>query len=134
MFTASLSAIHLLGFTLVMGSSLLVNLRLLGALLPQRALNEVTRPASRAIALGLAISITTGALLFSARATSAIENRTFQMKILLLLAAVVFHFVIQSRVTQRPQPGVLALRTTAVFGLALWMGLAVVACWFILFE
>ena len=133
-FTASLSAVHLLGFTLVMGSALLVNLRLLGALLPQRALSEVIRPASRAIVLGLAISITTGVLLFSARAMSAIQNSTFQMKMLLLLAAVVFHFVIQSRVARRHQSGVFALRMTAVSGLTLWIGLAVTACWYILFE
>jgi len=134
MFTASLSAVHLLGFTLVMGSALLVNLRLLDVLLPQRTLTEVTRPASRAIALGLAISLATGVLLFSARAISAAENSTFQLKMLLLLAAVVFHFIIQSRVTRRPQSGVLALRMTAVSGLTLWMGLAVTACWYILFE
>jgi len=134
MLTASLSAVHLLGFTLVMGSALLVNLRLLGVLLPQRALVEVTRPASRVIALGLVISLATGFLLFSTRAMSAIQNSTFQMKMLLLLAAIVFHFAIQSRVTRRPQSGVFTLRTTAVSGLALWMGLAVTACWYILFE
>lgn len=134
MLTAWLSAVHILGFTLVMGAALLVNLRLLDTLLPQCSLSDVTRPTSRAIVLGLATSITTGVLLFSPRAVSVIENSTFQLKMLLLLAAVVFHFVIQGRVTRRPQPGVLGLRTTAVFGLILWMGLAVVACWFILFE
>ena len=117
-----------------MGSALLVNLRLLEALLPQHSFSEVTRPAGRAIALGLAISLTTGLLLFSARAASVAENSSFQIKMLLLLAAVFFHFVIQDRVTRRPQSGVLALRMTAVFGLAVWMGLAVAACWFILFE
>lgn len=134
MFTASLSAVHILGFTLVMGSALLVNLRLLDLVLPQRALIEVTRPASRAIVLGLTISLATGFLLFSTRAMSAIQNSTFQVKMLLLLAAVVFHFAIQSRVTRRPQSSVFTLRTTAVSGLALWVGLAVTACWYILFE
>ena len=107
---------------------------LLNVVLPQRALIEVTRPASRAVAFGLAISISTGVLLFSTRAMSAIQNNTFQMKMLLLLAAVVFHFVVQGHVTRRPQSGVFALRMTAVFGLALWIGLAVAACWYILFE
>lgn len=117
-----------------MGSALLVNLRLLEALLPQRSLSEVTRPASRAIAFGLAISLTTGLLLFSSRAVSVIENSAFPLKMSLLLVAVFFHFVIQDRVMRRPQPGALALRTTAVIGLALWTGLAVAACWFLLFE
>ncbi len=42
--TAWLSASHILGFTLVMGSALLSNLRLLNVVLPERALGEVTRP------------------------------------------------------------------------------------------
>lgn len=36
MLTAALSAAHMLGFTLVTGSALVVNLRLLGALLTER--------------------------------------------------------------------------------------------------
>ena len=132
--TASLSAVHILAFTLVMGSALLVNLRLLDTLLVRRPLREVTRPASRAIALGLAISLVTGFLLFSPRAVSVAESSTFQTKMLLLIAAVVFHFVFHGRVTRRPKSGALALRTIGGCGLILWMGLAVAACWFILFE
>lgn len=132
--TAWLSAIHLIGFTLVMGGALLANLRLLGVLLRRRAVVEVTEPASRAIALGLAISITTGLLLFSGRAATVIENSMFQLKIMLLLAAALFHFTLHARLTRRPEAGTNAMRTTAVLGLSLWMGLALAACAFILLE
>src|SRR6185436_7101659 len=47
--TATLSAIHLLGFTLVMGSALVGNLKRLGLLLPQSSIVAVLRPANRAI-------------------------------------------------------------------------------------
>ena len=44
--TAALSALHLIGFTLVMGSALVSNLRLLGRLFPERPATAVTRPRS----------------------------------------------------------------------------------------
>lgn len=134
MLTASLSAIHILGFTLVLGSALVLNLRLLNVVLPQLSLIEVTRPVRRAIAWGLVVSITTGLLLFSTRATSAVQNSTFQLKMSLLLALVVFHFSIQKKITMQQQPSLFTLRMSAAFGLILWIGLALTACWYILFE
>ncbi len=132
--TASLSAMHLIGFTLVTGSALLANLKRLGALLPQCSVAEVLRPANRAIVVGLAISVTTGALLFAARATVVSANGTFQLKMLLLLAAAAFHFVVGrndyvqgSRVAPRARAG-------AAVSLSLWFALAVTACAFILLE
>jgi hypothetical protein len=132
--TASLSAIHLLGFTLVTGGALVANLRLLGALLPQYPVIEITRPASRGIALGLAISIATGLLLFAGRATAVSANGTFQLKMLLLVAAALFHFTWYRRVTRRDAATVRLLRVTGAIGLSLWLGLALAGCAFILFE
>jgi hypothetical protein len=132
--TAWLSAIHLIGFTLIMGGALVANLRLFGVLLPQRAVLEIAGPASRVIALGLAVSIVTGLLLFSGRAATVIANGTFQLKMLLLVAAVLFHFTLHARLARRPEAGTRALRATAAFGLSLWIGLALAACAFILFE
>jgi len=62
--TGALSSVHVIGFTLVTGGALVANLNLLGVLFPGRPPIEVTRPASRGIAAGLAISALTGLLLF----------------------------------------------------------------------
>jgi hypothetical protein len=121
--TASLSAMHLLGFTLVLGSALVGNLRRLGALLPQCSLVDVVRPANRAIVVGLAISVSSGALLFAARASDVSANGTFRLKMLLLLGAAACHFA--------TGPGG---RVGAVVSLAAWLALAVTACAFILLE
>ena len=132
--TAWLSASHLIGFTLVMGGALVANLRSLGLVLAHRAAIEISGAATRAIALGLAISIATGLLMFSGRATAVAASGTFQLKMLLLVAATVFHFA-SLRFTTRAQEGSTpALRTAGMLGLALWLGLAVTACAFILFE
>ena len=132
--TAWLSAIHVIGFTLVMGSALVANLRMLGVVLPQRTAAEIVAPASRVIVLGLAVSMATGALLFSARATSAAANSTFQLKMLLLLSAATFHFAVAARLVRVSGTKARVFKVVAVVGLALWIGLALAACAFILFE
>jgi len=121
--TASLSAIHLLGFTLVMGSALLGNFERLGVVLPQGSVADVVRPANRALIIGLAMSVTTGALLFSARASEVGANGTFQLKMLLLVMAVTCQVAVAPRA-----------RAGAILSLAFWLALAVTACAFILLE
>jgi hypothetical protein len=132
--TASLSALHLIGFTLVTGSALVANLRVIGVVLGQRPILEVTEPARRAIAVGLAVSVATGLLLFAARAASISVNGAFQVKMLLLVAAAVFHFTVHRAVTQRASRTAPLLRATGVVGLALWLGVAASGCVFILLE
>src|SRR5437870_4541627 len=101
MLTASLSAIHLIGFTMVMGSAALSNLRILGVALVELPAIEVTRPASRTLALGLLISVVTGFLLFSPRASGAAANSTFRLKLSLILVAALTHFALQQRTAAR---------------------------------
>ncbi len=129
--TAVLSATHLLGFTLLMGSAVIGNLRLAGLLLPNLPVAEVAGPTRRAMAFGLAISVTTGFLLFSTRAAAASENGFFQLKMLLLLSASVVHFGWQLRVIDRDTA---ARRVAGVVGLMMWLGVALSACAFILLE
>jgi hypothetical protein len=132
--TASLSALHVIGFTVITGSALVANLRLLGVFLDQRPILEVTAPANRAIAVGLAVSIATGLLLFAARAASVSANGTFQVKMLLLVAAALFHFTVHRNVTQRVSATAPLVRATGVVGLMLWLGVAAAGCAFILLE
>ena len=142
---AGLSAVHLIGFTLVTGGALVANLNLLGVLFRGRPPIEVTRPASRGIALGLAISILTGVFLFAPRATVASVNRIFQLKMTLLVAAVLFHVLVHRRVARSPGHNHVTgqstrswptpvQRATGVVGLLLWTGLALSGCAFILLE
>lgn len=131
--TAWLSAVHVVGFAVVTGSALVANLRGLGVLLPASALGDVLRPANRAILLGLAVSVATGAPLFAARAAEAAANGTFQLKMLLLAAAVVSQFTPLRESTREPSTDA-ATRLVAGVRLVLWLGLALAACAFILLE
>ncbi len=131
--TGALSAVHLLGFTLVTGGALVANLNLLGVLFRGRPAIEVTRPATRGIFVGLAISLLTGALLFGPRATAASANGIFQTKMALLLAAIVFHLTLHQRAARREVAGV-QRRAVALVGLLLWIGLGMSGAAFILLE
>ena len=133
MLTGALSAFHLVGFTLTTGGALVANLNLLGLLFPDRPPLEVSRPATRGIALGLAISALTGVLLFAPRATVASVNGIFQIKMLLLLTAVLFHGLVHQRVAGS-SASAFARRGAGAIGLLLWTGLALAGCAYILLE
>ena len=132
--TGTLSAVHLLGFTLVTGGAFVSNLRLLGVLLTERSVLDVARPAGRGIAIGLVISIATGLLLFAPRAIEASINRIFQIKMLFLASAAAFHFTVHRAASRRPSASRGALRTVGATGFLLWAGVALAGCAYILLE
>ncbi len=77
---------HILGLALLFGAILPLDLRLIGLwpALPMRLLNRVLLPVALC---GLALSLTTGALLFSVHAAKYAATPLFQAKMLLILAA-----------------------------------------------
>ena len=80
--------LHLLGLVLLVGSMMLLDLRLLGArrLFP---LAEVSATLTPFAVAGLLILLPTGALLFSADAGPLLGNRLLQAKLLLILLGIV---------------------------------------------
>lgn len=132
--TASLSALHAIGFTLVMGSGVVLSLRAAGLVLPSVDLAEFTRLAPKVLLGGIAISVLTGAALFAPRASYTAVSGAFQLKMSLLVLATVFELGAVASVLRRPAAPALWRRASGVVGLVLWLSLAVTACWFILFE
>ena len=122
--TSVLSAFHALGFTFIMGGAIFANLGTLGVLFPSRPAAETAGPGSWLVALGLVLSVPTGLLLFGPKAMAAGHNATFQLKLLLILAASAVQFGLLRR----------GSRAVGALGLTLWIGLALTACAFILLE
>jgi hypothetical protein len=89
------------------------------------------RPATRAILVGFAISGVSGVMLFSARASVAVQNGFFQLKMLLLLAAVVCQVVVSRRFGAA---GTGTTRVVGALGAALCFGVIFAGCAFILLE
>jgi uncharacterized membrane protein len=86
------------------------------------------------LALGLTISMITGFALFAPRASYTGVGGVFQLKMALLFLAAIHHFAFGSSVLRRSTASTAALRANGALGASLWLGLAVTACWFILFE
>jgi hypothetical protein len=130
--TGFLSAIHLVGLTLLVGAVLVTSLRMLGIFLTDLPVNDVARGPERGMLLGLAISLVSGVLLFAPRAPAAAESSFFQIKMLTLVAAIAFHFSVYRGVARRSDVG--SAKVAGGLGLMLWFGVAIAGCLFILLE
>ncbi len=130
--TAGLSALHLIGFSVLMGAVLISHLRLADLALTERPVSDVTRPTAAGVAVGLAISVVTGILLFLPRAPRAAANGLFQMKMGFLAAAAFVYVAAFRRAARSSSAGV--RRTAGLGGLVLWWGVALSACAYILLE
>ena len=132
--TALLSAVHVLGLTLIVGSTLVSSLRLLGIVLRDRPVGEVTAGPRRGVLVGLAISVPTGLLLFTPRATAAVQNGFFQVKMLLFASAVLFYFTFYRHVVRGDGTAYFQLKVAGALGLILWFGVVLAGAAFILLE
>lgn len=132
--TGFLSAGHVLGMTLLTGAVLVSALRLLGVVFAAVPAAELTRAMRVGILTGLAISVATGGLLFSARATVAVHNEYFQLKMALLAAAVAFHVGVYRRLLTAPGAAGLGSRAGGALAIALWFGVAAAGGAYILLE
>ncbi|MGE3508902.1 MAG: hypothetical protein AB7N65_08460 [Vicinamibacterales bacterium] len=130
----ALSGAHLLGFTTVVGTALVAGLHMAGHAFAERPSAEVTRTTGRVLQLGLAVSVATGIALVSPRASGAIANWIFTLKMALLTAAVVAQLAV-GRFARRADAGSpIALRAWAAVTAALWLAVGVAGCAFILLE
>jgi hypothetical protein len=136
--TASLSALHALGFAMVTSSALVFLLRELGWLFVDRPRIEIARPAGRVLMLGACMNIVTGALMFSTRATAALANEFFRAKMLLLASALLMSGTFMrpaGRLSGAAEP---VARTSVspggILGALLWLAVGVAGCAFILIE
>jgi hypothetical protein len=129
MLTASLSAMHLLGVTLVGGSAMFSGLRLTGLLLRDQPIETILRPAGRTIAVGLCLAMGTGVLLVLPRLSGAVQNEFFRWKMAFLAAAVLSQWAGFRRLsTGRPSRGIALVTSSAC------LAIVVAGAAFILWE
>jgi hypothetical protein len=116
--------VHLLGLTLLLGSVLMVNLRLLGLTMKRQTVSDVVRGARPLLWLGVAIALISGTLLFLTEAVKCYYNIAFWYKMSFLCAAILFQLIAQNRLLVKlpPRPG---LRAIAGISLVLWFGVGI---------
>lgn len=127
---------HILGLAMLFGAILPLDLRLLGfgCAIPIKPLSRVLLPVA---ICGLTISLTTGPLLFSVSAVKYAATPLFQMKLLLIAAAVANALLLRRSAdwteVQGPEselsgPPVRSARLQLAGGLSILLWLSVIFC------
>ncbi|MBR1299123.1 DUF6644 family protein [Bradyrhizobium sp. AUGA SZCCT0042] len=117
--------LHILGFVVLVGSILALDLRLLGwgRAIPIAPMAKLLLPLSR---IGFLLAISMGFLLFSADASHVVRNPAFQAKLLLIPAAlvnvVIAHAGPWRRVALWRDEAPSGAKVTALLSLLLWLG------------
>jgi hypothetical protein len=126
-----IETLHVIALSLVFGTLLIVDLRLLGLASMNRRYTDVARDLLRFTWSGFALAFATGCLLFVANAGSIYANRAFQTKMVLVLLAGLNMFVFK-RVTSRSEqvwdlsaPPPKSARIAGLMSLCLWLGVIV---------
>ena len=127
---AVIESIHLLALSVIGGSVLIVDLRLLGYGIRTQTLAEVARDAQKWFLGSWAVMIGTGLLLFWSEPQKLYYSTPFAVKMLCLLLGTIFALTVRRKVAQaegRVSPAVMKL--VALVSLALWFGVGAGGRW-----
>jgi hypothetical protein len=126
-----LESVHVMALSVVFGTIVVVDLRVLGVASRQRAFSRMSSELLRLTWGAFAVSVLTGTLMFTTNARVYAHNTAFQVKMLLLLCAglnmAAFHLTagkaqnVAHWDTAPAAPGI--GRLTAVLSIALWIGI-----------
>jgi hypothetical protein len=119
-----IESIHITGLAVLIGTIAIVDLRLLGLVLPKRPVTQLAAELRPFTLTGIFIMLTTGPLMLSAAPERGYGNPAFSFKMSFLLAALVTHFTIHRRATlsDRVSGATLGEKLTACISLILWTG------------
>jgi hypothetical protein len=127
-----IESIHVVAISLVVGSILFVDLRLLGLASVHRSVSRVTSGILALTWTAFAVAVTSGGLLFISNATKYLANPYFVAKLLLIAAAgvnmMVFHGISARDLPQWENKARLPLSARLAGGLSILLWIAVVAC------
>jgi hypothetical protein len=120
---AAIESVHLLALSVIGGSVLLVDLRLLGLGLRNQPLAGIARDAQRWFNLSLAVMVVTGIGLFASEPTKCYYSTPFWVKMWSLLFAILFSYTVKYRVVRAgdDQTGLGWRRVVGLVSLGLWL-------------
>jgi uncharacterized protein DUF6644 len=93
----AIQSVHLAGIALLVGTIVLVDLRLLGYALRRYNVQEIISHLAPWTRRGLWIMLTTGPVLFASDVTRYAHNPAFVLKMIVLAVAIAFHFMVHQR-------------------------------------
>ena len=122
---AAVETIHIICLSILLGSTLVVDLRLLGKGMTRDSVADLSKtllPWTWSAFVGLVI---TGIIMFDSEAVKMSRNQGFFLKVVLLLLAVLFQLTIHRRVTgSKVVEGTAMAKLAASLSLCCWLGVA----------
>jgi len=113
---------HILSLGLVIGLIALVDLRLLGVGIAGATPARLVRATILGVVVGLVVAVTSGLLILSTDPIRYFGHPVMRLKLVLLLAALVFHFTIHNRVALGSYPRAVGPAVAAI-SLVLWVSI-----------
>jgi hypothetical protein len=123
--------LHVLGFTLLVGTVVILDLRLLGWCLQSQPVSRIATDLSPWIWTGIIVQLITGPYLFSGDPFEYLQVTAFRVKMSLLLVALAFHFT-AIRAATAPARDAQPLgwrRIAAVVSVGLWVSVLLGGMW-----
>ncbi|HKV06148.1 MAG TPA: DUF6644 family protein [Candidatus Acidoferrales bacterium] len=123
-FSVILEISHYVGFFLLVGTTVVVDLRVLGIAGRRENATELAQQLFPWMWIGLVLAVLSGFLMFAGDAGDFYLADVFRIKILIVLLAAIFGAVVQQRIPKWSQlPAVpLTAKCVAVVSLVLWIG------------
>ncbi len=121
---AIIETIHIMALAVLLGSMVVIDLRLLDLGLKKIPMGELDRLLSPWFWGSFLTMIVSGLCLFSGEAVRLSHSGPFAYKMMLVLLAVTVHLTIHKRVIARGIDGALAGRAAAYLSLVCWLGIA----------
>jgi uncharacterized membrane protein len=115
---------HYFSLFLLVGSIVLIDLRVLGIAARQRSATEFASQLFPWMWVGLALNFVSGFFLFAGDATTFYGNWAFHIKLTVILLAVIFGIVVQVNVRKWDRAPSISIgaKLLAFISLALWIG------------
>jgi hypothetical protein len=135
----TVQTIHILAIAVVASSALMIDLRLIGVFWANRPLEAVKARFLPLIWWPLLVLLTTGAIMIVAEPARSLKNPAFQIKMLLLITALIVTWLVQSLHRRNAAFGEItgpraAAVTLAVVSILLWSSIIFAGRWIAYFA
>ena len=121
----AIEGVHIAALALLLGTILVMNLRLMGVMMRERPRLTLARELEAWTLCSLIVILVTGVMLFVSEAVRSFHSGPFRIKIVLLVVAVLFHYTISKKLMRddEQQHSAALCKAAGAIAIALWMGI-----------
>jgi len=122
-----IETIHVLGFSLLMGTTFLVDMHFFGISMNRQPVQRIARQLWPWTIAGLLVTALTGVLMVIAEAIKCLENQAFWPKMIFFVLAVIFQLTLHRKLTmdEDAQPSPAMGKLAGVVSVFLWSAIFV---------